>query len=232
VRTVVFPGVLPPPSDTRLLAATFREHGLARGARVLDVFTGSGALAVEAALAGAAQVTAVDISRRAVLNARLNARINRVAIDVRRGDLFAPLGGQRFDLILANPPYLPGPEELPDSGAARAWEGGADGRVLIDRFCREAGRHLRPGGTVLMVHSSLSGEQRTLELLAASGMATAVLARERGPLGPVASARAELLERRGLLAAGEREEEMLVIRAKPAAAPSHDSWEHGRRSAP
>jgi release factor glutamine methyltransferase len=193
------------------------EHDLARGASVLDVFTGSGVLGVSAGLLGARAVTATDIARRAVLNARLNAVLNRVRLRALRGDLFAPVGGERFDLVLANPPYVPGADdELPSRGAERAWEGGRTGRVLIDRFCAGVAAHLSPGGSALLVHSSLCGEDATREALGKVGLEVDVLSRERGPLGPITEARAELLERRGLLGPGVREEEMLVIRAHSA----------------
>lgn len=214
MRTLTLPGVLRPPSDCRLLASVMRERGLARGRSVLDVFTGTGALAVAAALEGAGAVTAVDVSRRCVLNARLNARLNGVRVRALRGDLFAPVEGERFDLILANPPYVPGESaELPDRGASRAWEGGIDGRALLDRLCAEAVDNLTPGGAVLVVHSSLSGERATLDRLAAAGLGAEVVARRRGPLGPIVAGRAELLERRGVLAPGQREEELVVVHA-------------------
>ncbi len=192
-----------------------RTGGLASHAAVLDVFTGSGALAVAAALKGAACVTAVDVSRRAVLNAWLNARLNGVRVRSLRGDLFTPVGSHRYDLILANPPYLPSPDDqLPGRGAARAWDGGVDGRLLLDRLCEQATDHLTAGGSVLIVHSSLTGEQATVRKLRDSGLEVEVVARRRGPLGPIASARAELLEQRGLLQPGVREEELLVIRGR------------------
>jgi release factor glutamine methyltransferase len=218
MRTVVLPGILRPPSDCRLLAGVMREQGLARRASVLDVFTGSGALAVAAALEGARETTAVDISLRAVLNVRLNAVLNRVRVHALRGDLFAPVKGRQFDLILANPPYVPSEcEVLPTKGKSRAWEGGPDGRALLDRLCAEAADHLTSGGSLLMVHSSLSGEGATLDALTASGLEPEVLARRRGPLGPVSTARVETLERRGLLAPGEREEELVVVRGLASA---------------
>lgn len=218
MRKVVFPGVLRPPSDARLLAAVMRDEGLARGASVLDVFTGSGVLAIAAALQGAKSATAIDISRRAVLNTRLNARLNGVEVRTLRGDLFAPVQGERFDLIVANPPYVPSAsDELPDGGASRAWEGGVDGRLLVDRLCREAPQHLAASGSVLIVHSSLCGEQATVESLARAGLEARTLTRQKGSLGPIVAARAGMLERRGLLEPGEREEEMLVIRGAPSA---------------
>lgn len=217
MRIVTVPGVFQPRSDARLLAAVMREQGLARGARVLDVFAGSGALAVAAAREGAREVVAVDVSRRALLTTRVNARRNGVAgrVETRRGDLFAPVAGERFDLILANPPYVPSASDaLPASGARRAWEGGRDGRLLLDRLCAGAPAHLAPGGTLLLVHSSLCGEDATLARLAAAGLeAPARVASQRGPLGPLMRARAQRLEAAGLLAPGEREEELLVIAA-------------------
>lgn len=214
MQILTLPGVFKPRSDARLLAATMRDHGLARGATALDVFTGSGALAIAAAHEGARAVVAVDVSLRAVLTCRLNAWRNGVRVDARRGDLFAPVAHERFDLVLANPPYLPGDDVLPSAGASRAWEGGRDGRALLDRLCDEVAPRLAPGGTLLLVQSSLSGERETLERLAAAGLAPDVLARRRGPLGPLMSARAATLEARGLLARGTREEELILIAAR------------------
>jgi release factor glutamine methyltransferase len=213
VRVATLPGVFRPRSDALLLAAVMREHRLARGARTLDLFTGSGVLAVAAAHAGAAQVTAVDLSRRAVLTARLNAWRNGVGdrVTVRRGDVFAPVAGERFDLVLANPPYLPGAEELPRGGAARAWEGGADGRLLVDRLCDGAAGHLAPNGRLLFVQSSLTGERETRERLRAAGLRPRLLARERGPLGPLARARADELRARGRLGPGGTEELLVFL---------------------
>lgn len=215
MRIITLPGVFQPRSDARLLAAAMRRRGLASGARVLDVFTGSGALAVAAAQEGAREVTAVDVSRRALLTTWVNARRNGVRVRLRRGDLLAPVAGERFELILANPPYVPGAsDELPRAGAARAWEAGGDGRALLDRLCAEAPAHLAPGGTLLLVQSSVCGEQATLDRLYAAGLDPERVAAERGPLGPLMRSRAELLEARGLLAPGEREEELLAIAAR------------------
>ncbi|MBB4662280.1 HemK2/MTQ2 family protein methyltransferase [Conexibacter arvalis] len=225
VRIAAPPGVFRPRSDALLLAAAMRERGLARGARVLDLFTGSGVLAVVAGLEGASAVTAVDLSRRAVVAARLNGRRNGVRLRALRGDLFAPVAGERFDLIVANPPYLPGADELPRGGAARAWEGGADGRLLVDRLCDGVRGHLAPGGRLLLVQSSLTGEAETLDRLASAGLRPRVLARRRGPLGPLARARSAALRAAGRLAPDADAEELLVIEA---AAPG----EAGARTAP
>jgi release factor glutamine methyltransferase len=220
VRIITLPGVFQPHSDARLLAAVMRERGLAVGARVLELFAGSGAVAIAAAREGAREVTVVDVSRRALATSWINARRNGVHVRTRRGDLFAPVAGERFDLILANPPYVPSATHaLPRAGAARAWEGGGDGRLLLDRLCDEAAAHLDPGGTLLLVQSSICGEQATLARLQAAGLHAERLAAERGPLGPLMRERAPLLEARGLLAPGQGDEELLVLagRAKRVA---------------
>jgi release factor glutamine methyltransferase len=212
VRIITLPGVFQPHSDARLLAAAMRERGLAVGARVLELFAGSGAVAAAAAREGAREVTVVDVSRRALLVSRINARRNGVRVRARRGDLFAPVADERFDLILANPPYVPSPDDAPPTrGAARAWEAGDDGRLLLDRLCDEAPAHLAPGGTLLLVQSSICGERATLERLAAAGLHAERIAAARGPLGPLMRERAPLLEARGLLAPGQREEQLLVL---------------------
>jgi release factor glutamine methyltransferase len=212
IRLLVPPGVFRPISDTWLLANALDREPLPRGARVLDLCSGSGALAIRAALGGA-HVTAVDVSRRAVLTIRLNARLNRVAIRAVRGDLLAAVAGERFDAIVSNPPYVPAPrDELPTSGLARAWDAGRDGRALLDRICADAPRHLLPGGRILLVHSSLLGVERTVEALEARGLTADVVASERGPLGPLMEGRRAHLEGEGLLAPGAREEDVVVVR--------------------
>ena len=215
MRIVTLPGVFTPISDTWMLAERMRRHPALGGGAVLDVCAGSGALAVVAARAGAREATAVDVSPRAALTARINARFNRVSVRALRGSLFEPVAGERFDLIVSNPPYVPSASDaLPEAGPERAWEAGGDGRALLDPICARAADHLHPGGSVLVVHSSVCGEDATLERLAATGLEAFVVERRAGPLGPLMSARARELERRGMLAPGARDEELLVIEGR------------------
>ena len=196
-----------------MLAQAAREE-LRPGASVLDLCTGSGAVAVATALAGAERVTAVDLSLRAVATARLNALLNGTGLRAVRGSLFEPVGDERFDLIVSNPPYVPAEDDRPPRGEARAWDAGHDGRELLDPLLTAAPGHLKPGGALLVVHSSITGEQRTLDAMREGGLEPAVVRRERSPLGPLHSSRAQLLERRGLLELGQREEDVLVIRGR------------------
>ena len=223
MRLVTLPGVFRPRSDAWMLAEALTAEA-ARADTALDIFTGSGVLAIAAARAGARAVTAVDVSRRAVACTRVNARLSGVRIRVLRGDLFRPVAGERFDLIVGNPPYVPSEgDALPRRGAERAWEAGRDGRAVLDRVCRQAPAHLRPGGVLLLVQSSISGLEATVEQLAAGGLGAEIVARRRGPLGPLVAPRAPMLEARGLLRPGEREEELVVVRGRaPAFAGASD----------
>jgi release factor glutamine methyltransferase len=212
VRLFTLPGVFRPRPDSWMLADALQTEDLA-GARVLDVCTGSGLLAITAARAGA-RATAIDVSRRAVFCAALNARLNGARVRALRGDLFAPVADERFDAIVSNPPYLPAhDDELPARGQRRAWDAGRDGRAILDRLCAQAPAHLNPGGILLLVHSSLSDTEQTLGALKANGLRTDIVARHRGALGPLLRARAPELESRGLLAPGEREEDVVIVRA-------------------
>ena len=175
---------------------------------MLDLCAGSGILGLTAARLGA-HATAVDISRRAVACARLNARLNRLALEVLRGDLFEPVRRRRFDLIVSNPPYIPAPRRDTPRGAARAWDAGPDGRVFIDRICDRAAAHLRPGGRVLLVQSSLARPEQTQRRLAEHGFEPAIVAEHAGKLGPVAYGRLDYL--RALGVADESLVERMVV---------------------
>jgi release factor glutamine methyltransferase len=163
---------------------------------------------------GASHVVAVDVSRRALLTVRLNAKLNGVSVTTTRGDLFDAVGDACFDLIVSNPPYLPSPDpRIPTRGPARAWDAGLRGRVFLDRICAEAPAHLSPNGTLLLTHSSVCGEQETLATLTAHGLAVTVAERKRGPLGERLGARAQWLRDRGLLTP-DGLEDILIIRAQ------------------
>jgi release factor glutamine methyltransferase len=183
VRLFRLPGVFAPPSDTWLLAdAALTEIEPRRAPAVLDLCTGTGAIAIILARAGA-RVTAIDIGRRATWTARANGLINRAPIEVRRGDLFAPVADRTFDVIVTNPPYVPSAEELPRSGPSRAWKAGPDGRAFVDRICAAAPRFLRPDGALLVVHSSVNGVDETAAAM--RGLHVDVARRAHGPLGPL-----------------------------------------------
>ena len=125
--------------------------------RVLDLCTGSGCLAILAAQHFPnAQVDAVDISKGAIEVATQNVAAYGLEdrLTLYRGDLFAPLGDARYDLIISNPPYVDaeGMAALPPECRAEpklAFDGGADGLDVVRRILREAADHLAPEGGLL-----------------------------------------------------------------------------------
>lgn len=206
-------GVYRPQGDTWLLAGALKQAGIRPGANVLDIGCGSGVLSILAACTRPGTQTAVDVSRRAVWITRFNAMVRGVRVRVERGDAVDCLAGRRFDLILANPPYVPGEPVVPSRGPTRAWNAGVDGRAVLDRLCAAAPLLLAPSGTLLIVHSALSGVDATLDLLRCGGLKASVVARADEPFGPVMRERAQVLHDQGLLAADQQHEELVVIRA-------------------
>ena len=149
--------VLIPRQETETLC----ELALARLAaqvapRVLDVCTGSGAIAVVLKReAPHAEVTATDLSEGALAVARANATRLTARVRFAQGDLLAPVAGERFTLLVSNPPYIPAqacetlqPEVLREPRLAL--DGGADGLIFYGRFAVEAKGCLVPGGWMLL----------------------------------------------------------------------------------
>lgn len=136
--------VYPPSSDSMLLAEVAQAP---RRRRVLDLCTGSGIQALAQA-DGADSVVAVDVNPRAVAVARFNAALNGASnIDVHCGDLYAPVRGERFDLIIANPPFVTSPYESGPSFHS----GGPTGDRVLRRVIRGFGSHLDKSGHAFAV---------------------------------------------------------------------------------
>jgi release factor glutamine methyltransferase len=147
---VVMPSVANPKAlRTGEFFAAQLDARLIRGdAEVLDMGTGSGVCALFAARR-ARRVVAVDINPIAVRCANVNALLNRLdeRIETRQGDLFAPVAGERFDLVLFNPPFLAG---VPKDDRDAAWRSGD----AAERFATGLADHLKPGGAALLLLSS------------------------------------------------------------------------------
>ena len=213
MRQVILPGVFRPRSDTWLLADAACREPLRSGAAILELCAGPGLAGIAAARSRGATLTTVDVSRRAALNARINGWLNGVRVRAVRGDLYGAVSGERFDLILANPPYVPGPPP-PARGAGRATDAGADGRAILDRICSGAAGHLAAGGTLLVVHSEVCGSEETRAALQAYGFEVDIADRARGPLGPILRARRAELEARGQLKPDQQLEDVMVVRGR------------------
>ena len=170
--------VYPPREDTALLLPFAHVR---RGALVLDIGTGNGAIAERAAERGA-RVVATDLNRDALLGLARRARRSGRSIDCVRTDLAAGL--RRFDRILSNPPYLPTPEgaEDPDPWVDRALNGGPDGWSVTVRLLGSLASHLTPTGRAFVLISSLQEERRGAALRIAwrrGGGSVRVVARRR-----------------------------------------------------
>ena len=158
----VDPSVLVPRPDTETVVEVARATRADRAApcRVLDLCTGSGAIAIALAKElPAARVIATEVSAPAAALARRNAERNGVAdrVEVREGDLWAPVAGERFDLIVSNPPYIATSVIATLSPEVRrepvlALDGGPDGLAFYDRICAGARDHLEPGGALVVEH--------------------------------------------------------------------------------
>ncbi|WP_199257025.1 HemK2/MTQ2 family protein methyltransferase [Tomitella fengzijianii] len=199
-RVLRLPGVYRPQEDTALLVEAVRGLRMTADTAVLDVCTGSGAVALAAASAGSRNVTAVDISLASVWSARCNAWLRGYrCLDVRRADITGFRFGGRFNLIVCNPPYVPTPSSARTRGADRAWNAGPSGRALLDPLCRSLPSMLADGGRLLMVQSECADIDRTVAELAQRCADARVVARRRIPFGRIMSDRTGYLGGAGLL---------------------------------
>jgi release factor glutamine methyltransferase len=153
------PGALIPRPETELIVDLALQLGFSS---VVDLGTGSGAIAI-----------AIKHQRpEALVVARRNADKHGLQIDFRQGSWLEPLAGERFDLIVANPPYVAdGDHHLRQLGFEPevAIVGGVDGLDGIREIAREASRHLLPGGRLLIEHG-MGQEQAVREVLDRAGL--------------------------------------------------------------
>jgi len=168
VNLVVLPEVFNP-----VLLRTgvfFAQHIPAGSGRALDMGTGSGIGAVFAARRGW-RVIGVDLNPEAVLCARINTLLNHVEerVEIRGGDLFEPVMGELFDLVLFNPPFFRG---MPRDALDRAWRA----PDVLERFAAGLASVLAPAGRVLVVFSTDGDWPGLLAAMTARGFVTSALA--------------------------------------------------------
>jgi len=179
----VTPATLIPRPDTELLVELALQR-IPQRSRVLDLGTGSGAIALSIAHARPdIEVTAVDASQEALDVAQENARrLNIGNARLLRSDWFSALAGERFDLIVSNPPYIADGDAHLAQGDLRfepraALASGADGLDDIRRIVAGAKQHLNPGGWLLFEHG-YDQAARVRELLSTAGYAKVFSARD------------------------------------------------------
>ncbi|NYB52889.1 MAG: methyltransferase [Methanobacteriaceae archaeon] len=171
------PKVYEPAEDTFLLAENLQVE---RKDRVLEIGTGTGIISILTSKL-CRTVTATDINPHAIDCALKNIIANKsYNVELKKGNLFEPVEGEKFDLILFNTPYLPTSEdEKVNDELEAAWDGGKDGRKVIDQFLDDLRDHLNPGGRVQLVQSSLSDIDKTLQKLEDLGFESSVTAKKK-----------------------------------------------------
>ena len=160
-----------------LIQALQARHEVVRGARVLEIGSGSGVVLAALAGLGADSLCGIDIEQDAIASGMLllDELGHREAAEFIQGDMWRPVKGRRFDLIVANlphcalvDPHVPG--RLPSWSAA-----GADGRRLLDPFLEGLDRHLAPGGRAFITHNGFVGLDRSRKMLARAGLTLEVV---------------------------------------------------------
>jgi HemK-related putative methylase len=144
--------VFPLHDDESLLLAKWASAK--PGECVLDIGTGAGVIALKLAHHGAAKVIATDVNPRVAEYFRFNSELNGLTSNVEyvHSDVFDGINGERFDVIVSNPPFAPVPEQ------ARYFlhsDGGKFGTTLVERLAREWHDHIRPEGRVYLFTLSL-----------------------------------------------------------------------------
>ncbi|MBX3119988.1 MAG: peptide chain release factor N(5)-glutamine methyltransferase [Fimbriimonadaceae bacterium] len=176
-RFAVNPSVLIPRQDTETLIEAALMHPALTSdnpLRVLDIGTGSGCIAITLKLERPLwSIAATDISPKALQSAELNAESLGAVVRLLQGDLFEPVQGETFDLIVSNPPYIGIHEELApevrEHEPASALFGGESGDEFYRRLAREVGPHLAEGGWVF-VEVGYQQAEAVRGLLEAQGM--------------------------------------------------------------
>ena len=165
-----------PAEDSYLLADNLE---IKKGQSVLEIGTGSGIVAMYASRL-TDDITVTDINFDACELARKNFTENGIEnIEILWGNLFEVVENKKFDVILFNTPYLPTEDdEVLDNTINYAFDGGLNGRKVIDLFLNEVGNHLNDGGIVQMIQSSLSGNDETLAKLDELGFIAEIAASE------------------------------------------------------
>ena len=157
IRLGVAPAVLIPRPETEELAEKVIEEVRSRGGgRVLDLCTGSGAIAIAVAKNSPAEVTATDVSEAACTVARANAAGAGASVKVLAGDMFAPVAEEKFDVIVSNPPYIPHGDiaglhdKVKKFEPLAALDGGEDGLDFYRTIAREGAERLTEGGVIFL----------------------------------------------------------------------------------
>ncbi|MBI5224117.1 methyltransferase [Candidatus Micrarchaeota archaeon] len=170
--------VYEPAEDSFMLAEA--AGNLKKNGSVLEIGCGSGIAGLCAARYANCEVLAIDISSDAVRCASNNAKLNKLKnMNFEQSDLFSNVPKKKFDAILFNPPYLPTEYKDKLNGPLNhAFDGGKDGRLVLDVFLDKFDPYLKKGGCLLLVQSDLNGPTKTKRKLKALGYTVEVALRQ------------------------------------------------------
>ena len=165
-----------PHEDSEMLAKAVKENAFGN---FLDMGTGSGLQAISAFKNKKVKsITAVDISAVALKEAKKNAKASKAKIKFKKSNLFSNIKNS-FDCIAFNPPYLPTSKEEKLIGDINlAFDGGISGRKVSNKFIKQVKKHLKKKGIILMVGSSLSEYDKTINNLKKLGFETEIIDRK------------------------------------------------------
>lgn len=166
--------VYPPSEDTFLLIDNME---IEENSNVLEIGGGTGLVSITASKI-ANHVTVTDINPYAIKCIKNNIKLNNIKnIEVLESNLFENIT-EKYDNILFNTPYLPVSEDEhdPNSQYEKAWNGGINGREVIDKFLEQAGDYLNENGKIQMVQSSFSDNEKTLHYLNNNGYHASITA--------------------------------------------------------
>lgn len=170
-----------------------------KGEKALDLGTGCGFFAIVLS-ENFEKVYAVDVTNDAIKCTNNNSKLNAVDSKIQsvRGNLFEPVKGMKFDLIVSNPPQMP----TPPSNERDNWIGymdnsGVDGRNVIDEIIENASNFLTPHGKLLIVHLDVADIEKTVSRLQKS-LRTNIFLERRIPVGRLAFERKYHIKRLGI----------------------------------
>lgn len=172
----VVPALRPSEYTSALIQVLRAEAARVHGVHVLEIGCGSGVVLAALGAMGAASLCGIDIEPDAIAASRRllgDLGLNAIA-ELHQGDMWRPVAGRRFDLIVANLPHFPmEPDEF--AGRLPSWSaGGADGRSLLDPFLMGLAGHFTAGGRAVITHNAFDDLARSRELAAQNGLSIKV----------------------------------------------------------
>jgi methylase of polypeptide subunit release factors len=167
----VVPALRPSEYTAALIQVLRAEPDKVCGASVLEIGSGSAVVLAALGALGAASLCGVDIEHDAVeAGGLLLGELGHAGAELHQGDMWLPVAGRHFDLIVANLPHFP-MAAVEVSGRLPTWSsGGSDGRWLLDAFLEGLPAHLAPGGRSVITHNAFVGLERSREIAGQHGL--------------------------------------------------------------